>query len=152
WARLPTDELRTAFVADKQSPYTALVRLCLASPDRNRIAEALSYVERARSRAPVDLMGGALELRHIPRDRFEAELAARLEELAEELNWFYSQLARQVDAEPGQSPAATETLQTAARQRERAMAEISRQLQQKGALRSARVEPADIAALQQKLG
>src|SRR5262249_4696361 len=45
-----------------------------------------------------------------------------------------------------------ESLQLAARDREIAMAEISRQLQQSGAEQSSRVEPVDVAKLQRSLG
>src|SRR6266508_4096209 len=50
-APLLADEFRTAFAADKLTPYTELARLCLAEGGANRIAEALGYVERERSRA-----------------------------------------------------------------------------------------------------
>ncbi|HKF57419.1 MAG TPA: CHAT domain-containing tetratricopeptide repeat protein [Blastocatellia bacterium] len=151
-ATLPTDELRTAFVADKQTPYSALVRLCLADRDRNRIDDALGYVERARSRALADMMSGAVQFRHAPRDQFEANLLAKLEELGEELNWFYSQISRQLDGTGVETAAAREALQRAARERESAMTEISRQLQQRGGPALSTVEPVDIGRLQHNLG
>jgi CHAT domain-containing protein len=151
-ASLPTDELRTAFVGDKQAPYAELVRLCLADPNGKRTVDALGYVERARSRALVDMLGGAIEFRQNPKDQFEANLVARLEELGEELNWFYSQISRQLQSGPAQSGAATESLQLAARKRESEMGEISRHLQQRGGTGLTRVEPVDIAKLQKDLG
>src|SRR5205085_1519134 len=54
-ALLPSDEFRTAFVSDKLTPYTEMVRLCLES-GAARIPEALGYVERARSRALADIL------------------------------------------------------------------------------------------------
>ena len=92
-APLPAEEFRTAFVADKILPYTELVRLCLDGP-RTRTREALGYVERARSRALVDLLGGALPARPRARDAFEARLLERLSELREDLSWLYSQIYR----------------------------------------------------------
>jgi CHAT domain-containing protein len=151
-AKLPTDEFRTAFVADKQTPYSELVRLCLADRDRNRINEALGYVERARSRALADMMSGAVQFRHDPKDPFEANLLAKLEEVSEELNWFYSQLARQLDGTALETAAATESLQKGARDRENAMTEISRQLQQRGRPGMSTAEPVDIGRLQHNLG
>jgi CHAT domain-containing protein/tetratricopeptide (TPR) repeat protein len=150
-ATLPTDELRTAFVADKQTPYSELVRLCLAGSHPDRIVDALGYVERARSRALADMLSGALRVRHDPRDQFEADLLARLEELGEELNWFYSQVARHVDG-GAETAGATEALHKAARERESAMTEISRQLQQRGGQTPGTVEPVDIGRLQKLLG
>src|SRR5262249_16252239 len=151
-AMLPSDELRTAFAADKQAPYSELVGLCLADPDGNRTAEAFGYVERARSRALVDMLGGAVEFRHTPRDQFESDLLARLEQLGEELNWFYSQMARQFEPTVVSTAPATKSLRNAARDREVPLAEISRQLQQREATPAMRVEPVGLVELQRRLG
>ncbi|HEY3231159.1 MAG TPA: CHAT domain-containing protein, partial [Roseiflexaceae bacterium] len=128
-APLPAEEFRVAFVADKLTPYAGMVRLCLA--DEPRVAEALDYVERARARALVDMLGGALRFRPKPRDPFEAELLSRLEELHEELNWFYSQINRPPDGDSPGSAAAMEDLYAAARERESQVLEITRQIQQR---------------------
>src|SRR5262249_2428664 len=128
-APLPAEEFRTAFVADKLTPYAAMVRLCLASAPR--AAEALGYVERARARALVGMVGGALGFRPGPRDPFEAELLGRLAELQEELNWFYSQINRPPDGDAPRSAAAMEDLYAAAREREAQVLEITRQIQQR---------------------
>src|SRR6185436_12192653 len=125
------EEFRTAFVADKLTPYTELVRLCLADSSANRAVEALNYVERARSRALLDMLGGAHPVQPKPRDSFEARLFARLAELREELNWYYSQINRLPDSEGQHSPAAVAELHRAIRQRESALSELTRQLQQR---------------------
>ena len=150
-ALLPSDEFRTAFVSDKLTPYTELVRLCLAG-DGQRISEALGYVERAKSRALVDMLSGAVQIHLKPRDEFEADLLARLEELREELSWFYSQINRPPDADAPRSPAITAALHGDVREREGKLLEIMRQLQQRGEGLLARVEPPDIQKLQQQLG
>jgi tetratricopeptide (TPR) repeat protein len=67
-APLPAEEFRTAFVADKLVPYSEMVRLCLVDGSPERIREALNYVERARSRALVDMLGGTLEANVQPRE------------------------------------------------------------------------------------
>src|SRR5262249_31310798 len=91
-APLPAEEFRTAFLADKLVAYAELVRLCLGDSTRDRTAEALEYVERSRSRALVDLLGGDLPVRLHARDAFEAALLDRVASLREELNWLYSQI------------------------------------------------------------
>lgn len=154
-APLPAEEFRTAFVADKLTPYAELVRVCLAA--KNRTGEALEYVERARSRALLDMLGGALPPRPPTRDPLEAELVARLETLREELNWFYRQMNRPSEGAAARHAAALEALQSAARERETAILEITRQLQQAGVqagalLRPYVVEPFDLAGLQNDLG
>ncbi|HEV2765188.1 MAG TPA: tetratricopeptide repeat protein, partial [Pyrinomonadaceae bacterium] len=147
-APLPAEEFRTAFFADKLVPYQELVRLCLADGRAERVADALDFTERARSRALVEMMVGASKFRPQPRDAFEAELLARLEELREELNYFYSRIDR------GQSDAAERAaLQEAVRERETRTLEITRQLQHLGGgERLAQVEPLDLAKLQADLG
>jgi CHAT domain-containing protein len=150
-ALLPSDEFRTAFVSDKLTPYGELVRLCLEG-DRPRITEALGYVERARSRALVDMLGGALQVHVKPHDEFEADLLARLDELRQELNWFYSQINRPPDGDVPRPAAVTAALQGQVREREGKLLEIMRQLQQRGTGLLGRVEPLDIPRLQQQLG
>ena len=154
---LPAEEFRTAFVADKLTPYTELARLCLSDQSAARVVEALGYVERARARALVDMLGGELQLRSKAHDRFEAELLARLEELQGELNWFYSQINRPRDGDFSRSDAVMEELHQAVRERETTVLEITRQLQQRTvgpqhATLMRHAAPLDIAQLQQDLG
>jgi CHAT domain-containing protein/tetratricopeptide (TPR) repeat protein len=148
-ALLPSDEFRTAFVSDKLIPYRKLVELCLEQG--GRIAEALQYVEHSRSRALADMLSGALEFRTKPRDHFEAGLLEKLEELREELNWFYRQLNR-----PPESPAEAHaqmlaTLYEAIHQRENRLLETLRQLQQCNDGAVVRLEPFDLTGFQAQL-
>jgi len=158
-APLPADEFRIAFAADKLTPYTELARLCLAEGGANRIAEALGYVERERSRALVDMLGGAVRRPEQPRDPFEARLVTRLNELHQELNWFYSQINRPTDGEAPRSAAAMTALHDAVRERETEVSRIRRQIQQRRpdgetADRAplTQLESLDIAQLQRDLG
>ncbi len=164
-APLPAEEFRTAFIADKLAAYEELIRLCLADAGGARVEEALGYVERARSRALSEMLSGALSVRPRPRDEFEAELLARLEELREELNWLYNQINRPPEGDAARGVAAMSALHHTAREREAKMLEITRQLQQRsdegetiGALGATDVfafghtSPLDIGALRRDLG
>jgi CHAT domain-containing protein/tetratricopeptide (TPR) repeat protein len=151
-APLPAEEFRTAFLADKLTPYAELVRLCLAADSAERSAEALGYVERARSRALMERLGDPWRLLPKPRDTFEAGLRDRMAELREELNWFYNQINRPPNSEAAHSTAAMAELHQAARQRETALLEITRQLQQRGGETFMQIEPLNIALLQRDLG
>ena len=155
-APLPAEEIRTAFVADKLVPYDELVRLCLSDAGGARVKEALCYVERARSRALVEMMSGSVDFRPRPRDPFEAELHGRLDELREELNWFYSRINRPLESEEAPDAAAMQTLHAAVRDREARVSEIMRQLQLRAASDGSalfdRVETLDLDALQRELG
>jgi CHAT domain-containing protein/tetratricopeptide (TPR) repeat protein len=120
-APLPADTFRTAFVADKMTPYTELVRLYL---DGGQIDLAFEVAERARARALRDLLG-APEGVETPRDDFEQELLVQRATLREELNWYYSQLNR---AKPTISSA--DDIGAAIQQRESGIQAIERQLHQ----------------------
>jgi CHAT domain-containing protein len=149
---LPAEEFRTAFLADKLIPYTELVRICLADGTPGRVIEALGYVEQARSRALLDMMGGVLLVSPKPNDEFEAGLLARLEALREELNWFYSQINRQSDEDAARSATIMTGLYSAVRERETAISEITLQFRQRNASLPVLPEPFDIGALKSNLG
>lgn len=79
-------EFRADFLRDKERVYAEAVELCLtlAKP-----AEALDIVERARSRALIDLIAHRLDLRIAPRSAADSELVAELEGLQEQRNALY---------------------------------------------------------------
>ena len=155
-APLPAEEFRTAFIADKLAPYDELVRLCLQDDEGARVTEALCYTERARSRALAEMMSGTLPVQPRPRDEFEAELFAQLEQLREELNWFYSRINRPPEGSEVRGAQAMQALHDAARERETRTLEIMRQLQQRGGDRvlgrASDASPLDVPALQSALG
>jgi CHAT domain-containing protein len=149
---LPSDEFRTAFVADKLIPYKEIARLCLEDKSRDRATEALIYIERARSRALLEMLGGSLQTRLRPRDEFEAEEIARLQEMREELNWFYTQLNRPPTMEAKQAQATRSIMVEAVRERESRMLEMFRHIEQTSESAMRLVEPLDITRLQNELG
>jgi CHAT domain-containing protein len=151
-APLPAEEFRTAFLADKLLPYIELVRLCLADGSPSRVSEALGYVERARSRALVDMLGGVLPSSPTPGDAFEAELFGRLDTLREELNWFYSQINRPDSEAATRGAEMMGALYRSVRERETAIAEITLQLRQRNASEPTSPEPLDLSSLQNHLG
>lgn len=150
-APLPAEEFRTAFIADKLTAYHELIRLCLQDGQPARVAEALGYVERARSRALLDLLGGVFQARLKASDPFEADLLAQLDALREELNWYYSQINRPADDGTSRGVPVMTKLHEAVRERETAVLQITRQLQQLNRGSLIQVEPLDLAFLQQKL-
>ncbi|MDX6445405.1 MAG: hypothetical protein QOH71_2479 [Blastocatellia bacterium] len=147
-APLPAEEFRTAFFADKLTPYNELVRLCLHG---GRIAEALAFVESARSRALADTLGGNLRPTTEAHDRFEEDLVRQMEGLREELNYLYNQINRPLGAaERTQTEIAS--LQMALRGRESKLLEITRQLQHRNPRLSGQAETFDLGDLQRRLG
>jgi CHAT domain-containing protein/tetratricopeptide (TPR) repeat protein len=149
---LPSDEFRTAFVTDKQIPYIQLVKLSLSALDGPKAVEALGYVERAKSRALVDMLSGAVQARVKPRDDFENDLVSRLDELRGELKWFYSQIDRSPQTQSPSRPESLGALRAEVRELEGKMLEIMRQLQQRAGGGLTSEEQLDVSALQRAIG
>jgi CHAT domain-containing protein len=156
-AGLPSEEFRTAFLADKLTPYTELARLCLDDPAGPDAAGALRHVERLRARALLEMMavGGGAPLRGPPPNPSEAALLARLDALRAELNWSYAQRQRAL-MEGDTSPAARERLSAYARERETAILDLTRQVEQGRGnvdqLQTYTSDALDLPALQVALG
>ncbi len=133
-APLPGEEFRMAFLAKSLEPYQNLMQLYLEQGD---LENALISVERARSRSLLDSVAS----RETGRTK-DGSLKMR-----EELNWFYSRLARAGDdAEAGK-------LQTQIRDREKRLAASS--LRAQSSLRSGikkRSGELDVRRLQKQLG
>jgi CHAT domain-containing protein/tetratricopeptide (TPR) repeat protein len=85
--RIGIDELRISFSEDKAPVYADLVHALLQRGGRQTLGEAFETVERARSRALVDLLAGRLESAGENVDPSVKQLLARLEKLRTELNW-----------------------------------------------------------------
>lgn len=129
-APIPGEEFRTAFFSSRMSPYHELAKLCLTNSDE-RAAEALGFVERARSRALADALAGRIVLSTDARDDFEAHLQRQVGKLREELNYLYNQMHRSVRGTV-QTPARNSELERELLERERNLLEITRQLQHRG--------------------
>lgn len=138
-APLPGEEFKTAFFANKLVPYQELLRICLRAGEK-RLSEALSLVESARSRALVDSLGGEEEPASDGRDPFESRLIEQLGELRQELNYLYREMnQRQRD------------VQTALRERESKILEITRQLQHRRSATSLQNQPFNVDRLREDL-
>ncbi|HEU4766791.1 MAG TPA: CHAT domain-containing protein [Pyrinomonadaceae bacterium] len=130
-APIPGEEFRTAFFANRISPYYELAKLCLTEGDA-RAVEALGFVERARSRALADAIAGRLLHSTNARDDFEAHLQRHAAKLREELNYLYNQMHRSVRGAV-QAKNLNVELESKLLEREAKLLEISRQLQHRGA-------------------
>jgi CHAT domain-containing protein len=150
-APLPAEEFRAAFLSDKLTPFSELARLHLARQTAPAIVRAFEYVERARSRALVDMLTGVVNVRSRPRDAYETDLLARLEGLREELQLYYSQINRS-DGAVARTPEAMDEVYAAVREREADVLDIRRRIEQRGGHFPGRIEPLDVSRLQRQLG
>ena len=98
------------------------------------MVEALSFVERARSRVLADALAGRIELSTHARDDFEVHLYAQMGKLREELNYLYNQMHRSVRGAV-QVQETNSKLERELLERESKLLEITRQLQHRGGKR-----------------
>jgi len=116
-AQLTLERLKRDYMATRTRVYEAMVRVLL---DLGRPYEALSYVERARARAFVDLFGSTDKRRLLKpheRERLEPEFD-RLEQHRMQFDEFQNEIDRQLRGVPG-APAdrrGLEFIQTLGRQ------------------------------------
>jgi CHAT domain-containing protein len=137
---LPAEEFRMAFLADKLFPYQELAKICLRE---NRIAEAFGYVQSSRSRSLAENLGFDPKVEFT--DKISLKLQSELEDLREELNWFYSRLNRADEPQ-------TESLQTEIQRCEREFAKVYRKLNASGENSLQNYNLFDSEKLQKQLG
>ncbi len=147
-APLAAEEFRMAFLANKLAPYENLAKIYLA---KDKLKQAFAMVERARARVLAEGLGSAIDNEQ---NNFSPKLAKKLEDLREELNWFYSRINRADDSE-------IENLQAEAKNRENQIADLMRQVESTrtngNAANAANVEKsttgaAKFASLQNEIG
>jgi CHAT domain-containing protein len=115
-APLAAEEFRMAFFSDKLAPFENLAKIYLSE---NNLEKAFSAVEKARARTLSESLSGDFSSSNTAAN---SKLSKRLEELREELNWFYSRLNR---AGAGEFAA----LQKETRKREKQIAGVLRQIE-----------------------
>ncbi len=124
---LRNEELKIAFMKNKLEVYESLVHLCLEHADQGCDArDILDCMEEAKSRSLRDLMGS----RPPERDAggTETAMASRMRELRDELNWYYHRIElEQLGQEPSYQERA-DGLQAAARDREKALMRLLRDM------------------------
>ena len=144
-APIPGEEFRTAFFSNRMSPYNELAKLCLREGD-TRVGEALSFVERAKSRALADALAGRITLAAEARDDFENHLQVQIDKLREELNYLYNQMHRSVRG-AAQTQETNNELERALFERETKLQALARQLQHRGARREQTPLESDLFSL-----
>jgi len=101
-SRLRGDDLKIAFLKDKQAVYESLVSTSLTQPSGDQLEAAFGYIEQAKSRSLTDLIAfRAASL--APRTAGKA--TAAVPRLRQELNWHYRQLdLEETNAEKRSAP------------------------------------------------
>ncbi|MBI3949277.1 MAG: CHAT domain-containing protein, partial [Acidobacteria bacterium] len=87
------DEFKCTFLKDKLRVYEDLVDLCLRAETREKVEEALSYAEAAKSRALVDLLSSNQQQIESKVSGAAADAIHReWRELREQLDWYYNRI------------------------------------------------------------
>ncbi len=121
------DELKITFFKDKLLVYERLISLSLQGSSPQEIAETYAYVERAKSRALVDLLSsGVGQVRRTHAS--SGEVVDHLQQLREELNWFYSKVNLEERGGKTESEGKITEMRELIRQREDQLMKILRQL------------------------
>ncbi|MEO6590246.1 MAG: CHAT domain-containing tetratricopeptide repeat protein [Pyrinomonadaceae bacterium] len=117
-APLAAEEFRMAFLSDKLAPFENLAKIYL---DRNELEKAFRIIECSRARSLAETLGE--DFSGDINGKVSAVLISKLENLREELNWFYSHLNRaEGQAEIGE-------LQREVKKREKLIADVMRQIE-----------------------
>jgi CHAT domain-containing protein/tetratricopeptide (TPR) repeat protein len=118
------EELKIAFFQNKLEVYENLVDLCLRQP--GKLEEAFSYIEQAKSRSLMDLLGHSVHVPHAA-DQGQSELVRSIRNFREELNWYYNLIEREQLRPEERSQERIKLLEQQARARE---ADLTRALKE----------------------
>jgi len=129
---LCAEELKINFMKNRLEVYERLAELCLsASAQPKDLEEALGYIELAKSRSLTELISqSGFPLPAEPGGH--SELVRRIQELRQELNWYYHRIESEQLRPEERSPERIERLQTSLKERENEFLRALREIPQNG--------------------
>ncbi|MFZ0959030.1 MAG: CHAT domain-containing protein [Candidatus Sulfotelmatobacter sp.] len=118
------EELKVAFIKNRLEVYENLVELCLSlQNDPNAAEEAFTYVEQAKSRSLMDLFARPAPA-FTEKTPGQSDLVRSIQELREELNWYYNLIEREQLQPEQQSPDRIAALEKKAQRHEKELVRI----------------------------
>ncbi len=149
---LQAEQFRAAFLGNRLEIYEDLVAQTLDQGGPEATAEAFATVERAKSRALLDVVSGTVDVTVTPgadrHDPAEASLLTEMARLRAELNWHYSLLTEDASAGTAQEPT---VWQRAVRERERELDALQNRIAATRGVAGLYAPPIDLRAAQQML-
>jgi CHAT domain-containing protein len=122
------DEYKCAFMKDKLRVYEDLVDLCLESGSEEKINEAFTYVEAAKSRSLTELLAANRSIAGKTQQPSVEQLHQEWNQLREELDYYYSRI-NQSESRTQQRPTwLSAELNDEVRQREQQLTQLARRL------------------------
>ena len=138
-APIASDEFRMSFLASQLEPFNELFRIAVKE---GRIEEAFKMHESVRARSLVDAIDiGPIR---ISNGKLNNKLNKKLSDVREELNWFYSRLARAETAD-------TASFESEIESREKQITKLTRQLDSLGTKGDGKVNRFDLSRLRKQL-
>ena len=121
------EEIKIAFMKDRQEVYERLIQLCLRRlPDPTAAEEAFLYMEEAKSRSLRELLFSRLHACSSSHSGSE-EFGPRLRDLRQELNWYYGRIEAEQLSREAIRPEEIQRLQAEARIRENEFQHVLRE-------------------------
>jgi tetratricopeptide (TPR) repeat protein len=118
------EELKVSFIKNRLEVYENLVELCLArSNEAGAAEEAFTYVEQAKSRSLMDLFARPAPA-FTEKTPGQSELVRSIQDLREELNWYYNLIEREQLQPEQQSPDRIAALEKKAQRHEKELVRI----------------------------
>ena len=118
------EELKVAFIKNRLEVYENLVELCLSrSDDSGAAEEAFTYVEQAKSRSLMDLFARPAPA-FTEKTPGQSDLVRSIQDLREELNWYYNLIEREQLQPEKQSPDRIAALEKKAQRHEKELVRI----------------------------
>jgi CHAT domain-containing protein len=115
---LQNEELKIAFMQDRQDVYERLIQLCVARcPDPKAAEQAFAYMEEAKSRSLRDVLLGRLQGLYSP-DTGESGQEGDVRAIRRELNWYYKRIESEQLSRESVRPEIIQQLLAEARVRE----------------------------------
>lgn len=126
------DELKIAFIKDKTSVYEHLVRLCIERkfPEASN-EKAFEYMDRSKSRNLAEEVFQSL-LSADGKEELQSELAKRLQNLREQLNWYYHRIEIEQLAREQAKPEVVKALQSQIESNETELLSLLREAPESG--------------------
>jgi len=145
-SQLEQDELKIGFLKDKLSVYESLVWMTLGGERSAASLEAaFGYIEQAKSRSLADLMAFRAQLLPARGEGGRSGLVGEVQDLREELNWYYRKIdLAELRGEPS-SPGEIEILRRESRNREAQLLRTLRDIKTKDREFASRQDAATIS-------
>jgi CHAT domain-containing protein/predicted negative regulator of RcsB-dependent stress response len=146
-SRLNSEELKIAFMKNRLEVYERLVALCLFTES----SKAFGYIEAAKSRSMAEVVAqGGVQIDFVGEG--DLSIVKRLNQIRQDLNWYYHRIEIGQLAAEAMSPAETDRLRKKANELEREYSRAHREMPRASRDRAMDTSGDSLKEIQQNLG